>query len=145
MNRASRSTGRRAVAALGAAIIPACSPLPDGDADVEEFRLIGTTRQPIPVTLSEDPPCTVRLVDGWVRLDLDGTYGSHYQIVRVCPDGSTPMRDPGGTGEYRMSGESIEFLEAGTTTGVGRLAGDTIIIRGPIHTLLFVRTDAHSR
>jgi hypothetical protein len=129
-----------ACTAAAMALILACAQSP---AEYPQtYRLVGLEDRPsLPVDLGEDRGCLGALVSGHIELGRD-SYSSVFMLHRLCP-GETP-----GTPEVTSEGDwewthrdSVVFRnQAGELTGRGRLAGDSLTITGPLHSLLFLRS-----
>jgi hypothetical protein len=105
------------------------------------YQLVGLEDRPsLPVDLGEDRGCLGALAGGHIELERD-SYSSVFTLHRLCP-GQTPAT-PEVTSEgvwERIHTDSVVFRnQAGELTGRGRLAGDSLTITGPLHTLLFLR------
>jgi hypothetical protein len=128
-----------APAILGAAGTTACSDHLDHPAT---YHLVSAADAPLPFTAAEEAGCTIQIVGGSMRLVDDSSYVSSYALQRVCRDGQQMLPDPGATGIYRTRRDSVFFYNSDRDrVGAARITPDSMIIRGPEHTLIFRRTD----
>jgi hypothetical protein len=95
-----------------------------------------------PAVLESDSLCAVTLFDATLTFTSRNGYRSAYSLRRVCGATSEPLNDPGVAGSYHVRRDSIFFRDAaGGNAGTGVIQGDSIVIRGPLHTLTFRRRD----
>jgi hypothetical protein len=103
------------------------------------YQLKTADRSPLPIALAADSVCLVQLMGGKVVLKQGG-FTMDYIIRRVCPTGSTPLADPGGSGKFDLDQGVITFRDSlGRRLDRGEIRGDTLIVSGKQHTLRFVK------
>jgi hypothetical protein len=143
---ANTSVRGAALAAAFALAGTACELQPGSDLVVPStYELIRANGADLPVTLASDSVCITQLLGGSLHIN-EREYRSSYDIRQACAHGEAPrLPERGVTGQYRISGDSIYFVDPqGRATGAGVFGADTVIIRGPLHLLTFRRTDADS-
>jgi len=130
---------RRQLAAAGAAaILLACADRPAvPDAT---YRLVAHQGGPIPFLLQSNDNCYHMLKGGAVVLGSNSRYVSSFDIEKACPGQEFQARPMGARGEFRLIGDSLLFEDsAGTVIGRGSMAGDTLRVTGPLHTLIYLK------
>jgi hypothetical protein len=104
------------------------------------YGLVRSTASELPVELDFSEGCLTALMYSEVELDAEGQYTSRFNIQRACPDSTLQLPDPGVTGRYNTSPDSLFFIAPdGQVTGRARLRRDTLTVRGERHELIYVR------
>lgn len=133
---------RTACLAASAALLIGCNKGPRPLSG--HYSVVGTTAGKLPQIVQRDPVCVHSLLSGFADFDKDGSYTSSFHMEHVCTTRSTPAYDDQGVryGKYKLNADTIIFYnDVNKVTGKGfRTQGDTILIRGPVHTLFFVKT-----
>jgi hypothetical protein len=107
------------------------------------YRLIGTRAGPVPIELDFSGGCLTALMASEVRIETAGRYRSTFNVQRACPDSTVILEDPGITGRFRRSRDSLFFIAPdGRDAGRARIRGDTLNVRGGLHELVYVRRGA---
>lgn len=140
----------RSVIAFSLLITPALSACGgNGERDDESataeavaYRLLRVGQDTLPAVLAVRDGCPVELDSASLIFPGDGTYRSAYHLAKACPgQNRTRLPDPGVEGLVTFSGDSASFLnDAGKPTGSGLLQDESLVVAGPEHTLLFVRS-----
>lgn len=106
-----------------------------------EFVLARSSAGALPAPVDRDSACIVFLMGGRMVLNSGESYASDFQMSRACREGTEILPSPGTTGRYRLTGDSIVFWNAqGNAAGRGILEGDSLVVRGPTHTLVYFRS-----
>jgi hypothetical protein len=129
-------------------LLAACErevPEPAAEAPVEEttYELVRTQAGELPALLGEAEGCRYMAAAGAVTLTGDRQFYASMIRMRSCEGEMTAdtIMDTGG-GRYRIEGDSLYFqYGGGGSAGVGLLAGDSLVVRGPGQTLTYRRTD----
>jgi hypothetical protein len=118
------------------AIAAGCS-----EVESRNYELVRSRTQLVPITVERSSDCTVQLTGGTVALSSDETFTSRFRLESRCTGKPVkPLPDPGVTGDFTISGDSVRFLDtSGKVTGSGRLTSDSLIVDGPVHQLYYVR------
>ena len=95
----------------------------------------------LPAVLRSERNCTHMLVGGNVVLGPGRQYSSDFDIEINCfGQPPRPQQEIGTKGRFRMNADTAVFTDStGTPNGRGYLRGDTLIVRGPVRELLYVR------
>lgn len=107
------------------------------------FRLRGSTSDTVPFIAQRDQMCTHWVQSGSAEFRKDGTYTSSFPMTHDCPinEGKIAIDTFGvKKGTYRMVSDTIIlYNDAGKLSGYAHMKGDTMLVRGPGHVLVFVR------
>jgi hypothetical protein len=105
-----------------------------------EYSLERVGTRPPPAVLESDSLCAVALDGASLTFTGRDSYRSTYRLQRICGVAVELLPDPGVSGTFRISGDSIFFADgSGRSSGTGLVAADSIVISGPAHTLTFRR------
>jgi len=108
-----------------------------------KYRLVGTLSDTVPFVAARDPLCVHAVENGSAKFERDGSYSSSFRMSHVCRDRADPAIDDPGVknGRYTIAGDTVKLVnDAGVLTGIGLRQGqDTILVRGGLHTLVYVR------
>jgi len=84
--------------------------------------------------------CYHLLKTGDVRISRGSRYVSTFGIEKACPGKGIEQRSIGASGRYDSDGDSLIFHDsAGAVIGRGTMAGDTLKVTGPLHTLIYLK------
>lgn len=110
------------------------------------YVLRGNEADSVPFVAQRDLLCVHTVVKGAAEFRADSTYSSTFEMTHHCPSMNEGriVRDALGVkrGAYRMLGDTIQmYNDAQRFTGAGWLTdnGDTLYVRGALHTLQYVR------
>jgi hypothetical protein len=105
------------------------------------WNLVSAAGAPLPYTVEADSACITQVMGASMKI-LDGkNYSSTYEVQQVCGGARVErLPDPGTRGAYRIRGDSIHFYDSNRfRVGTAHIRQDTMTIRGPEHSLIFVR------
>lgn len=106
------------------------------------YELVSASNNPLPILLRADieSNCRHMLEGGRVVLDGKGGYRSTFDIRIHCPDSVVTGPDIGGSGSLEVKGDTAYFLnDEHVRSGAGRISADSLVVKGPIHTLVYTR------
>ncbi len=127
-------------AALVCAVVVAITACRDSGPEPGVYSLAFVNRQPVPETLEYQNRCVIVLMAGSITIIKPDTFKSVYKIQRNCADSTSSVPDPGVTGTFSTSADTVFFLDqTGHATGRGAMRGDTIMVQGPRHELRYVK------
>jgi hypothetical protein len=110
---------------------------------VGRYRLVGSTRDTLPLVAQQDVNCVHTVRQGVLVLERDSTYSSSFTIMEDCTGMTKPVvKDPGIKGaRYSVRGDTIVMRSGrGRVSGIALRRGtDTLVVQGPQHTLVYVR------
>lgn len=107
------------------------------------YTLFRTGAGELPAFLGEQNGCRHEVVGGWLELQRGNAYEAVLQRTENCGGSMAAAVDTvtdEGKGSYEIVGDSLRFVYgAGGTSGMGALAGDTLVVIGPGQTLFYRR------
>lgn len=114
---------------------------PAPDTAAARYELARSARDTLPLVLEQADGCRVILTGGRVEFLADARYRSIFDIERRCANAPPEaVRDPGGVGTVRIAGDTAFFADtAGHPAGSGVLTGDSLVVQGRLHTLIYRR------
>lgn len=126
---------RRSVGAFVlAVVVHGCA-----DAPPVNYRLVGSQAGTLPVRLPTDDGCYHLLKSGDLRI-TGSSFVSSFQLEKACPGAGIEQGSAGAGGTVQARGDSIVFTDsAGAVIGRASSHSDTLVVRGPLHVLTYVR------
>lgn len=105
------------------------------------YQLVRVGDDSLPAVIGSRRDCGVYLTGGSVVFPGDRTYRSEFAIESRCPGGEVEdLDDPGTAGAVRFQGDTAFFSDTlGNPAGKGVLAAESLVVRGTIHRLVYLR------